>query len=91
VLRDGGTELGHHDGPGHPGMGGDPQRQPGVVIEPGQDLRAGAAGQRVVGEVGLPALIGQLRSEPDIGGPGPRGRLWGDQPGPGQGAADRGR
>ena len=32
------------------------KRQPGVVIEPGQDLGAGAAGQRPVGEVGLPAL-----------------------------------
>ena len=38
----------------------------GVVVEPGQDLGAGPAGQRVVGEVGLPALAGELGGEPGL-------------------------
>jgi hypothetical protein len=90
VLRDGGAELGHHDGPGHPVVGGDAQREAGVIIEPGQDLGAASIGERVVGEVGLPAFIRQLGGEPDIGGAGPLGRFGGDQPGPGQIPADGG-
>ena len=45
-------------------MGGDVQRVAGVVIEPGDDLGAGAGsgagagGQAVVGEVGLSGLVG---------------------------------
>jgi hypothetical protein len=37
-----------------------------VVIQPGQDLGAGSAGERVVGEVGLPALVGHLGGEPEV-------------------------
>jgi hypothetical protein len=62
---------------------------------PGQDLGAGGgfvvgAGERVVGEVGLPALVRQLCLEPLVGGLGALGGLWGDQPEPGQVAADGG-
>ena len=34
------------------------ERVAGVVVEPGQDLDVGAVGEAVVGEVGLPALVG---------------------------------
>lgn len=83
MLRGRGAELGDHDGPGDPAVGGDRQGQPGVVIEPGQDLGAAAISEGVMGEIGLPALVGQLRGEPHIRRAGPFARLWGDQPGPG--------
>ena len=35
-----------------------------------------------MGGVGLPALVGQLRLEPDEGAPGPLVGLWGDEPPP---------
>ena len=41
-----------------------------MVVEPGQDLGTGPVGERVVGEVGLPALVRHVRLEPDVG------RLW---------------
>jgi hypothetical protein len=43
---------------GDPRMGGDREGVAGVVIEPGQDLCVIAGGERVVGEVGLPHLVG---------------------------------
>ena len=50
------------------------------------------AGERVVGEVGLPALVRLLGLEPQVGRSGPFGRGGGDQSGPGQVPADgRGR
>ena len=61
----------------------------GVVVEPVDDLRAGAAGQRPVGEVGLPALVGHGRFEPEVGGAGPLAGLGGDQAGGVQDPADR--
>ena len=64
--------------------------QPGVVIQPGQDLGAGPVRQRPVGEVGLPALVGLGGFEPQAGRSGALGRVGGDQPGPGQVAADGG-
>ena len=72
-------------------VGGDRQRVAGVVIEPGQDLGAGAVGERVVGEVGLPALVRLLGFEPNVGGLRPLRRVRGDQAGPGQDPADRRR
>ena len=76
---------------GDPVPGGDRQGVAGVVIEPGQDLGAGATGERVMGEVGLPALVRLLSLEPDVGGLRPLGWLGDHQAGPGQVPADRGR
>ncbi|MEJ7707570.1 MAG: hypothetical protein WKF82_10070 [Nocardioidaceae bacterium] len=60
------------------------QRVAGVVVEPGDDLgvRAGLAvgsGEPVVGEVGLPALIGLVGFKSKIGRLRPRLRLRNDQ------------
>ena len=67
MLGAGGPECSQHGGAGHPGVGGQRKHEPGVVIDPGQDLGIGAARERVVGEVGLPALVRQLRLEADAG------------------------
>jgi hypothetical protein len=83
-----GAEGGQHDGAGDPVPGGDGQGVPGVVIEPGQDLGAGSVCQRVVGEVRLPALVGQLGLKPQVGRLRPLAWLGGDQPCAGQIAAD---
>jgi hypothetical protein len=53
-------------------MGGDREGVSAVVVEPGQDLGVGAgsavgAGEPVVGEVGLPALVGLVCGEADGG------------------------
>jgi len=58
-----------------PVVRGNPQRVAGMVIEPGQDLGAGPPGERVVGEVGLPALAGLPSGEPDVRRPRPLARL----------------
>jgi len=84
----GGAEGGQHHRAGNPVPGGDGQGVAGVVIEPAQDFGAGAAGQRVVGEISLPALIRQLGFKPQVGRLRPLARLRGHQPGPGQVAAD---
>jgi hypothetical protein len=39
-----------------------------VVVEPGEDLDVGAVGEAVVGEVGLPGLVGLFGLESDVGG-----------------------
>jgi hypothetical protein len=65
------------------------QQQPGVVVEPVQDLHVGAVGQRPVGDVGLPALVGLLGGEPEIAALGPLVRLGGDEPAGGQDPPDR--
>jgi hypothetical protein len=57
-----------HDPSGDPGMCGHVQGYPGVVVEPGDDLDVGAGpavgvGEPVVGEVGLPGLVGLLGLE----------------------------
>ena len=49
-------------------VGGDGQGVAGVVVEPRQDLDVGAVGEPPVGEVRLPALVGEDRFEPDVGG-----------------------
>jgi hypothetical protein len=60
------------DGAGDPVVRGDREGVAGVVVEPGQDLAVRArsavgSGESVVGEVGLPALVGLLGGEPDVG------------------------
>jgi hypothetical protein len=42
-----------------------------VVVEPGEDLGAGAVGEWVVGEVGLPGFVWQGGLEADVGRAGP--------------------
>jgi len=67
-------------------MGGDREGVAGVVVEPGQDLGVGAgsavgAGEPVVGEVGLPALVGLVCGEADVGRLRLLLRVGGDQSG----------
>jgi len=97
VAGDGGLESGHDDRAGDPPVRGHGQGEPGVIIEPGQDLSAGAGagagavGERVVGEVGLPASVRLLGLESDVGRFRPFPRLGGDQATGGQVPADRRR
>jgi hypothetical protein len=70
-------------------VGGDGQGVAGVVVQPGQDLHVGAVVELVVGEVGLPALIGLLGGEADVGGSGPLAGRWDHQTLAVQGAIDR--
>jgi hypothetical protein len=79
VAGDGGAEGGQHDRAGHAVPGSEGQGVPGVAIEPGQHLGAGPVGERVMGEAGLPALVGLLGSEPDAGRLRPLARLGDDQ------------
>ena len=63
MYGNGSAELGEHDRAGDSDMRGHPQREPGAVIQPGQDLGVGAGsavgpGEPDVGEVRLPTLIG---------------------------------
>jgi hypothetical protein len=88
VLLAGGAEGEQDGGAGDRGAGGERERVAGVVVEPGQDLGAGPAGEGLVGEVGLPALAGQLGGEPDVGRLRPFGRVGGDQSLAGQDSAD---
>jgi hypothetical protein len=72
VGSNGSAELGEHDLAGDPAVRGDPQSQAGAVIKPGEDLAVGpgtalGSGEPVVGEVGLPALVGLLGGEADVG------------------------
>ena len=61
----------------------------GVVVEPAQDLDVDASGEPVMGEVGLPHLIGLLGLEAAVGGTGPLGRSRGHQTLATQSAIDR--
>jgi hypothetical protein len=61
----------------------------GVVVQPGEDLGVGGVGEPVVGEVGLPGLVGEGCLEADVGRAGPFVGLWGDQAVGGEVAADR--
>ncbi len=78
-----------HIGAGHGPVGGDRQGVTGVVVEPGQDLDLGAVGEGPVGEVGLPALVGQVGFEVEVGGLWPFLRLGLDEAGAFQSAPDR--
>jgi hypothetical protein len=75
---------------GDAAVGGDRERVAGVVVEPGQDFGVGRVGEPPVGEVGLPAFVGLVGSQTDVGGLGTFRRCWGDQSGCGEVAADRG-
>ena len=55
------------DGAGYAPVGGDRQGVAGMVVEPGDDLGCGPVGEAPVREVRLPALVGQVGLEPDIG------------------------
>lgn len=83
VFGNGFAERGEHDRAGDPVVGGDSQGEPGVLVEPGQDLAVEpgtsvGVGEPVVGEVGLPALVRHRRFEADVGGLRPLLRLRGD-------------
>ena len=82
-----------HDWGGDPGVRAHLQGVAGAVVEPADDLDVGAGsavgtGEPVVGEVGLPGLVRHRGLEPDVGGLRSLLGLGGDQPGPGQVAAD---
>jgi phosphohistidine swiveling domain-containing protein len=79
VFGDGGPERVDHDRAGDASVGGDRQGVAGVVVQPRQDLDIDAGAQPVVGEVGLPHLVGLLSGEPDIRRPGAFLRGWRDQ------------
>ena len=69
------AERGEDDRAGDPVMSGDRQGVTGVVIEPGEDLAVLARAERVMGEVGLPHLVGLVGLEAGIRRTGPlRGR-----------------
>ena len=55
------------DWAGDASVGGDRQGVAGVVVEPGEDFGVGAVGEAVVGEVGLPGLVGLFSLEADVG------------------------
>ena len=89
------SERCEHDECGDPVVCGDMEGVAGVVVEPGDDLavRAGCdvgVGESVVGEVGLPGLVGLFGFESDVGGFGSLGRVRGDLPCSGQDPVDRG-
>jgi len=88
VCCNGFAELGQHDRAGDPVVGGNRQGVARVVVEPGLDLGVGAgttvgSAEPVVGEVGLPALVGLLGREPGVGRLGSLLRLRDHQPGGG--------
>ena len=83
------AERGEDGGSGDGAVGGDGQGVAGVVVEPGEDLGVGAVGESVVGEVGLPGLVGLFGLEPDVAGSGLLGGFGGDEPGPADDPVDR--
>ena len=89
VAGDEAQERADDGRPGDPGVGGARQQQPGVVVEPVQDLHVGAVCQVPMGEVGLPALVGLGGLEAAVGAARPLMRLRGDQPGGVQDPPDR--
>ena len=95
VFDDRLSEAGDDQGAGDGGVGGDAQGVAGTVVEPGQDLDVGTwptvgTGQPVVGEVGLPALVGEVCLEAGVGGLGALGGRRYDEAVAGQVAADGG-
>ena len=74
--------FGGHERPGR-------DQQAGVVVDDVEDLHVGAVGERPVGGVGLPALVGQLGLEPPPRALGPLVGLGGDEPPAGQHPPDR--
>src|SRR5882757_7518820 len=55
------------DGAGDAAVRGDGERVAGVVVDPAQDLHMGSVGEPPVGEVGLPAFVGQIGGKADVG------------------------
>jgi hypothetical protein len=90
VAGDSVAEHVDHGGAGDGLVGGDRDGVAGVVVNEAEDLGVGATVEPVVGEVGLPALVGELGREPHIGALGPLVRLGGDQSSAGQVAGDAG-
>ena len=90
MVKDGAMELCEDDLTGDPAVRRDPEGQPGVVVEPREDLDVLVSSEAVMGEVGLPGLVRHLCDESDIGGAGPFLRLGDDEAGPGEIARDRG-
>jgi hypothetical protein len=64
VVDDGPEHLDHH-GAGDGLMGGDRDGVAGVIVQEAEDLHVAAVGKASVGDVRLPALIGELRDEAD--------------------------
>ena len=90
MLLDDGEEGGNDIVSGDWGVGGAGQQEPGVVIQPVQDLDVGPVGEAPMGEVGLPSLVRLGGLEPDERRLGALARLGGDQAFGVQDAADRG-
>src|SRR5262245_48401969 len=72
------------------GTGGGTNYQAGVVVDDVEDLDIGAVRQGPVGSVELPALVGLVRFEADIGALGAFVRLGSDEPPLDQDPPDRG-
>jgi hypothetical protein len=89
VGGDRGAEGVAGDRSGDAGPGGQVQGGAGVVVEPGEDLGVGGVGEPVVGEVGLPGLVGKGCLEADLGRAGPFLGLRDDQAVGSEVAADR--
>jgi hypothetical protein len=69
--------------------GGGAGQQPGVIVDDVEDLGLAAAGERPVGDAGLPELVGQAGLEPVPGRAGPLVRLGSDKAAAGQDPPDR--
>jgi hypothetical protein len=83
--------VGGVDGRGGEDRGrGAGQAEAGVVVDPVADLGVAAVGQRPVGDVGLPALVGLGGLEPDERALGALVRLRGDETAGGEDPPDRG-
>jgi hypothetical protein len=80
MLGDGGAERCHHHRAGDPAVRAQVQHVSRVVIEPAHDLGMAAISEPVMGEVRLPALVRQLRLEPQVGRPRPLRRIGRHQP-----------
>ncbi len=71
AVGGGGAEGCHGHRPGDAFERDTGQQVAGVAVEEVQDLHVDAGGQAVVGEVGLPHLVGHLGFEPQVGRAGP--------------------
>jgi hypothetical protein len=69
-------------------FGGD--AEPGVVVDDVEDLDVVAVGEGPVGDVHLPALVGEFGFEADVGAAGPFVGLGGDEPAGVENSPDRG-
>lgn len=90
MLISGFPECAEDEVGGDPGVCGDVERGAGVVVEPGDDLGVAAGGESVVGEVGLPGLVGLFGLESDVGAFRTLLGFGFDQAQAGQGARDGG-